>query len=220
MAILGVSNGLISVGVATDHPSLDRWLTDAERTTRAAIRDANRLSDWRAGRIAAKRAAAAMAEIDELERIQLFPVHGSAQRLSFREGAADSHGPCREVSLAHRDGHAAAAVGRNGGVRVGVDLERERAVCAAYEPYFLAPEERGLSAAWDRTTLWALKEAARRALGGGVSMPLTAPVLRFDRENTLCALSLSSVHLPAAAAITHPWPGYVLAIVWVPGGEA
>lgn len=217
MATLEFWNGSISVAAATDDPSLDRWLTPAERRTGAAIRDPHRLSDWRAGRIAAKQAAATLAGIDELDRIELSPVQQSAPRLVFRDGAAESRCSSCKVSIAHRDGHAAAAVSRNG-VRVGVDLERERAVGVDLEHFFLNPEEREFPADWDRTKLWTLKEAAWKALSCDASVPFTSLVLRFDQEQALHALSFYGANVRAAATLTQPWPGYVLAVVWTLAG--
>lgn len=203
------------VAVASDRPAADRLLTPTERLACAAIPDSRRRSDWRAGRIAAKWAAARLAGAGAPERFELVPGPGRAPTVVVRGDDGVTLPASVTVSLAHRDGRAAAAAARPG-VRIGVDVERLGAVPVAHERYFLTPAERLGARTREAAELWALKEAAWKALGCDPSMPFSAIRLRFDGRGALRALELSGVTLPARASVRHPWRGYVVAVVHSP----
>lgn len=206
------------VAVASDRPAADRLLTPTERLTCAAIPDSRRRSDWRAGRIAAKRAAARLAGARAPERFELIPGPGRAPTVVVRGDDGATLPASLTLSLAHRDGRAAAVAARPG-VRIGVDVERLGAIPVAHERYFLTPAERLGASTRDAAELWTLKEAAWKALGCDPSMPFSAIELRFDGRGALRALQLQGATLPARANIRHPWRGYVVAVVHSPAND-
>src|SRR5205809_884894 len=140
---LGVSPRGASVhrhyAVAVDRPAADRWLSDSERQACAALPWPERRPDWRAGRIAAKRAVARALGLDDPTRIELVPVSGGAPQLVLR---------CDDA------------------------------------------------------------------------LPFTALELRGDALGRIRAVRLWGAVRPARATVLRPWPGYVLALVWVPETKA
>ena len=200
------------VAVASDRPAADRLLTPTERLACAAIPDSRRRSDWRAGRIAAKWAASRLSGTGVPERFELVPVPGRAPLLLVRGDDGVALPASMTVSLAHRDGRAAAVAARPGS-RVGVDVERVGAIPVAHERYFLSPAERSSAGTRGAAELWALKEAAWKALGCDESMPFSAIQLRFGGGGALRALSFQGVTVEARASVRRPWRGYVVAVV-------
>lgn len=179
-----------ALALELDGPRAAASLTAAERRVCSALPGAARRRDWRAGRIAAKRAAALL-------------------------GAAAA--PVT-VSLAHVAGRAA-AVAAPGRVRLGVDLERAGAVHPDHARYFLTAVERRLARRLTLTTLWALKEAAWKALALNPATPFTALQLHADRGGgRVVTVSLRRKRWPARVWLARPWRGFVLAVVWL--GEA
>lgn len=204
--------------VAVDHPTADAWLSAAERRRCAALPWRGRRSDWRAGRVAAKRAVAGALGLDDPTRVALVPVPEAAPLIELRD-ASGSHRvvPCA-VSLSHRAGRAAAAAtAARGGL--GVDLELRDQVHPAHDRYYLSPAERQRAGAYGLTTLWTLKEAAWKALRCTATVPFTALQLEFDAAGAVAAVSLCGRKHPAVARVLQPWRGFVLAIVWIPGEE-
>lgn len=200
------------VAVASDRPAADRLLTPTERLAFAAIPDSRRRSDWRAGRIAAKWAASRLSGAGAPERFELVPVPGRAPNVLVRSDDGAALPASVTVSLAHRDGRAAAVAARPGS-RVGVDVERVGAIPVAHERYFLTPAERAGAGTRDASEMWALKEAAWKALGCDESMPFSAIQLCFGRRGALRAITLQGVTVAARASVRRPWRGYVVAVV-------
>jgi 4'-phosphopantetheinyl transferase EntD len=121
------------------------------------------------------------------------------------------------LSLSHRDG-LAVAIAAPADSRVGVDLERLDAVAPEHVRYFLTARERWTAGVLPHAALWALKEAAWKALALGDDVPLAALELGVDRRGAVRGVWLRGKYHPAVALLSAPWPGYVVAIVWI--GEA
>lgn len=118
------------------------------------------------------------------------------------------------ASLSHRDGRAAAALAPIG-MRIGIDLERARAIPREHERMFATSAERR---AWprgrDASGLWALKEAAWKAFGCPDDLPFTALELEIGRGGTVSAVRVGDRAHAARSLLRRPWPGWVLALVW------
>jgi 4'-phosphopantetheinyl transferase EntD len=166
-------------------------------------------ADHRASRLAARRAIRAL--VGPRARVVI-------RRRPGRPPLVDALGERSvSLSLAHRDG-LAVAIAASPESRVGVDLERLDAVTPEHVRYFLTARERGVLDALPRAALWALKEAAWKALALGDDVPLAALELELDRRGTLHGVRLRGEYRHAVALLAAPWPGYLVAIVWV--GEA
>ena len=200
------------VAVASDRPADDRLFTPTECLALAAMKDAGRRRDWRAGRIAAKRAAARLAGAGSPERFELLPVAGRAPRVVVRQDDGTASPASLTISLAHRDGRAA-AIAAPPGARVGVDVERVGTIPVAHQRYFLTPGERSRAGRRDPAELWALKEAAWKALACDTSLPFSALELRFGGSGALCAITIQGTSVAARATVRRPWRGYVVAVV-------
>jgi len=204
--------------VAVDHPTAVAWLSAGERRWSAGLPGPARRSDWRAGRVAAKRAVAAVLGLDDPLRVTLVPVPGAAPLVEVRDVGGSHRVVPLAFSLSQCAGRAAAAasVARGG---LGIDLELSDQVRAAHAGYYLSPSERERAGACGLTTLWTLKEATWKALRCDDTVPFTALQLEFDAAGAVAAVSLSGRTQPAVAHVLEPWRGYVLAIVWIPGEE-
>jgi hypothetical protein len=86
--------------------------------------------------------------------------------------------------------------------------------------YYLTADEQGWVARYGRSALWALKEAAWKALRPGADVPFTAVELRFGSAGAVTAVRGRGTGHPAKAWIVRPWPGYVLAVVLLADGMA
>ena len=118
------------------------------------------------------------------------------------------------LSVSHHAGRAAALVAPPGW-RVGVDLARHEGVTAAHARYFLDQDERRAAATLGLVALWALKEAAWKALALDAGTPFGALRLRFDDGALpVAAVARGRAH-DATAGLATPWRGWVLAAVWL-----
>jgi len=93
-------------------------------------------------------------------------------------------------------------------------------VQAAHAGYYLSVAEQQLARRYSLTDLWTLKEAAWKALRCDDALPFTALELRGDALGRIRAVRLWGAVRPARATVLRPWPGYVLALVWVPETKA
>ena len=206
-----------ALALATD-PHGTCWLSAREQAEYRTIDDPSRRRDWRASRLAAKRAAARALGVNDLQRIELASRSAAAPAIGVRDevGFPFPTGLAVSLSLSHCEGRAAAAASAHG-VRIGVDLERVGAVRQSQARYFLTPAERCSIGVRDLTESWALKEACWKALGCGSCLPFTSLELHFDAEGGVGAVTLRGETLEARGAVSHPWPGFVLAVLWIPG---
>jgi 4'-phosphopantetheinyl transferase EntD len=178
---------------------------ELEAPTRSSV-DA----DHRASRLAARRAIRALVGSSTRIAVQRRPGRPPLARVDGRESIA--------LSLAHRDGLAVAIAARAGS-RVGVDLERLDAVPPEHARYFLTTRERRWATQYPGAVLWAIKEATWKALALGDDVPLAALELDLDAGGKLRGVRLRGEWRNAAATLTSPWPGYLMAAVWVPEGS-
>ena len=188
-------------------------LTPEERATCSGL-PAYRRADWRAGRLAARRAAATILGGVPASRLSIRAT-AAGRPLVAIEGSTTKRGLLPvNVSISHRNGHGAAAADRRR--RVGVDVEHRVELPAAARSYFLSPsEERG--SGLDGVTLWALKEAAWKALGCDSSTPFEDLELIFAPD--LVAIRLRSSVYPAHAKVLSAWSDHVVARVWIDEGD-
>jgi 4'-phosphopantetheinyl transferase EntD len=166
-------------------------------------------ADHRASRLAARRAVRALVGPHASIVVERRPGKPPLARLGDRQAVV--------LSLAHRDG-LAVAVAAHAGCRIGIDLERLDAVAPEHARYFLTPRERRTARVLSHAVLWAIKEAAWKALALGDDVPLAALELDVDDRGTLHGLWLRGQRRAASATLMSPWPGYLMAAVRV--GEA
>lgn len=177
-------------------------------------RQDGRTADHEVSRLAARRALAAMGldsgSFDVLRR------PGAAPVVVGGSGAGVQHKLA--LSLTHRDGRGAAIVA-DAPARIGIDLEREDAVTPEHARYFLTAAERRALRTSSVATLWALKEAAWKALSLGDDVSFLGLELDVDADGRVRAVSVHGTRLLASAHVERPWPGYVLATVEVEAGQ-
>lgn len=213
--------GCVVAFADADERDADRCLTTMERGQYATLASPAQRADYRASRLAAKRALGATARstdaagADALPFISVVRRRAARPSVSMPDGDGNGKAPDVMLSLAHRDGHAVAALPRTG-QRVGVDVERTAGVVAAHVRYFASADERDRGPS-DAAALWALKEAAWKALALGADVPFRALALEFDARAELVALMLYGQRLRARAALLHPWPRHVVAVLVVEG---
>lgn len=153
-------------------------LTPEERELCDAFKFPKRRNDWLLGRLAAKRAVQAAEGKDrELSAIAVLPLPSGCPSFAGAEGMADWG-----VSISHGHGRAAAVVAPG---PVGVDVEQLRALPEGGWRFFLNPKEREWLAdaplgPQSEIVVWALKEAAYKALQGSVSGVLSLAVVKAE----------------------------------------
>lgn len=184
-------------------------LTPAESASMYRLAGIARAADWRAGRLAAKRAVSAALGGKSLRRIEIGS-RGDERPRALLTTAGLRRPVHVALSLAHSGGRAVAAVTR--GVRVGVDIERVRRIPAEHARFFLTASERrsGLS----ELVCWTVKEAAWKALGLTRADPFMALELIWNGAE-LAAVRCAEVKRKARAVVTHSWSGFVIAVVVV-----
>ncbi|MCB9679701.1 MAG: SDR family NAD(P)-dependent oxidoreductase [Alphaproteobacteria bacterium] len=138
------------------------WLSADELAEVQARGTDRRQRDRIAGRIAAKRALAALTGVPPLEMVVRTAESG--------EPIAEVPGwPTARVSVSHREGHAVAAAVSHG--RIGVDLERVEPRSESFVQMWLSPEEQALAPSpLEQTLVWSAKEAVLKALGTGMAI--------------------------------------------------
>ncbi len=200
------------------------WMTRLERRQCASLDTVERRADFRASRLAAKRAAlrvlhddrapAALPHgADALRRIAVLRCEGGSPAVVVQGDAGQWLPFAGPLSLAHRDGRGVAAAG-SPGARIGVDLERAGSVSPCHRHFFASDEELAHGPD-DVTSLWVLKEAAWKALKLDVSRPLRCLELEFDAGRELRAVHVGNRRSGANATVLHPGLGYVAALVLV-----
>ena len=200
-------------------------LTEGERQECTLLPTSPQRADYQASRLAAKRAIAwstpacfregAADDAETLRRVSVRRREGTTPRVRVQNSGGDWSAASMVLSLAHRDGHAVAATAPPG-ARVGVDVERVGSVAHSYIRYFASDAEcsRGPE---DAASLWALKEAAWKALGLAPNLPFHALELEFDDERALTGLRVERIRFGAHASLLRPWPDHVVAVLVVDG---
>jgi phosphopantetheinyl transferase (holo-ACP synthase) len=199
-------------------------MTRAERRLCDTLPTPPMRADYRASRLAAKRAAmqairgerALDADVlapESLRRISVERRGGSPPAVRIREQDGQWKPFRGSLSLAHRDGFAAAAASRPP-ARVGVDVERSGGVGLAHLRYF-ANEDEAARGPVEPAALWALKEAAWKALALGAGAPLRSLVLDFDWERRVTAVTVDGRRHRARAALLRPWASHVVSVLRV-----
>jgi 4'-phosphopantetheinyl transferase EntD len=163
-------------------------------------------ADHRASRLAARRAIRALVGPHASVAVERRPGRPPVARVGDRQTVA--------LSLAHRDGLAVAIAAR-AGARIGIDLERLDAVAPEHARYFLTARERRASRLLPFAVLWAIKEAAWKALALGDDVPLSTLELDVDDRGALRGVWLRGERRHAVATLMSPWPEYFVAAVWV-----
>ena len=184
-------------------------LTVAFASADEAVQPAEVGWKWRdlvAGRLAAERALQALTGWADAV---IEP--GSDGQLTAHAG-----GQAVQLCLAHQDGRAA-SVATQASVPVGIDLVRVDSVQDAELRFFLTPRERGQRCAYDSSVLWALKEAAWKAMACPRGAPFQALELELDENGCMAAVRYRGVRCCRAGAliVTPPWADYRAAIVWL-----
>ncbi len=158
-----------------DVPAENDWLSAAESLRMNAMRFAKRRNDWRLGRWTAKRALAVYLSLPSHARtladIEVRPAASGAPEIFVANEAAGV-----SVSLSHRGGIAACAIGPSG-AELGCDLEIVEPRSDAFIADYFAEEEHALierTCAPDRplllALLWSAKESALKALRAGLRL--------------------------------------------------
>jgi 4'-phosphopantetheinyl transferase EntD len=168
-----------------------------ERREYAALPHNARRTDWLAGREAAKRAIATHCDVPK-GRVCLIARPDAAPIALMQNDDASWSALPLSLSISHHDGRGLAAVA-DSPARVGVDLARAGEIEREHHRYFLAPSERAVAERGGATLVWALKEAAWKALSLNAATPLTALELAIDETRGLRGLRLDGCWIPATA---------------------
>lgn len=200
---------------AQDGSAARAALTATERETCARLELMRGRKDFRAGRLAAKRAAGEAVGGCPLQRIEVGSGPDGSPRLALIDRSGRSRPAPIEISISHRDGRAAAAAAP-AGLGVGVDLERRYSVPRRMGRYFLTKAEQALDIR-DITRLWSVKEATWKALGLGHSMAFKELELCHATDGVLLGVRVRGAFHPVSARFVHPWPGYHMVTVWTSG---
>jgi len=180
-----------------DLPAHDDWLSSDEAVLLSRMRFAKRSADWRLGRWAAKRAAAAYLNLPgdprSFQEIEIRPAPSGAPELFLARGPAAA-----TISISHRAGIAVCAIAR-GGAQLGCDLEliepRDGSFVA---DYFTSAEQDLITRAPEDdqprlvTLLWSAKESTLKALREG---------LRVDTRRLVVTLNTHADHEHAAGGL-------------------
>lgn len=212
-----------TVALGDGHEQLcAHWMTRAERRQCAALATARQRADYRAGRLAAKRAAmrvmrgtaAPSQEVyapESLRRVSVQRVPGAAPSVRVREEDGRWTVFRGTVSIAHRDGRAAAAAA-SAGTRVGVDVERADSVPPAHLRYFAMDGELARGPR-EPAALWALKEAAWKAIAMPGTAPLRSLALEFDAQRQVIAVLVDGRRRAARGTVLRPWRAHLVAVL-------
>ncbi len=191
-------------------------LTRGERRECAALVDRARRGDYRAARLAAKRAVARLGgrgagDAGALRRVSARRRAGAPPLVRARAPGGAWRALPGALSLAHEDGRGAAAAPPPGPPGGG-GVAPARADDPAPQRDIAAPPERRRGPR-DAAALWALKEAAWKALALGPACPLRAVALEFTAAGRVTAVRVRGRRVPARAALLRPWRGHVVAVL-------
>jgi phosphopantetheinyl transferase (holo-ACP synthase) len=175
----------------------ERDLTSDERREYDELTHHSRRRDWLASRLAAKRAIAAHCTVTQ-DRVRLISQIQAAPISLLRNETDIWTTLPLSISISHHDGCALAAV-VDSPARIGVDLARDGEIEPEHHRYFLAWSERAAAERIGATLVWALKEAAWKALSLNGATPFTALRLGIDDKGALRGLWLDACWIPATA---------------------
>lgn len=204
---------------ATDGPAAQQSLTTNERGRCDGLANTCRQRDFRAGRLAAKRAAWEILGARPKLRMEVRSETDARPVLTLLDAQGIERDAGIELSISHRDGRAVAAIAP-AGLRVGVDLELVGSVPGRFARYFLTPAEQRCAPNDDMTVLWSLKEAVWKALGLGRSVAFKELELWWDSLGAFTGAHVLGVFVPMHAELTFPWPEYHVVTVWTVGAVA
>ena len=118
------------------------------------------------------------------------------------------------ISVSHHDGCGLAAVADRP-TQIGVDLARLGEIEPEHQRYFLAPSEWSVAERIGATQVWALKEAAWKALSLSPETPFSALELVLDDESKLRGLRLNGAWIPATGRTWRYSRSLIAAVVCV-----
>lgn len=118
------------------------------------------------------------------------------------------------ISVSHHDGCGLAAVA-DSPARVGVDLARLGEIQPEHQRYFLAPSEWSVAERIGATAVWALKEAAWKALSISPDTPFSSLEVVLDSDDKLCGLRLDGRWISATGRTWRFSRGFIAAVVRV-----
>jgi 4'-phosphopantetheinyl transferase len=193
----------------------DDWLGAWERSHLGGLRFPKRRADWRLGRWTAKHAVADYLDLSHdpgtLARIQIQPATSGAPEVFIDEPPGDI-----SISLSHRDGIAACAVGAPGAL-LGCDLEVVEPHSDAFVADYFTAEEQAMTRQAPEplryalmALIWSAKESALKALRTGLRIDTRCVSVTIDNS---CIAGLSSeplsahensVAVPPAAPVWQP----------------
>ncbi|PWU11527.1 MAG: hypothetical protein C5B51_02490 [Terriglobia bacterium] len=158
-----------------DVPGELNWLSPFEAARLNTLRIPKRRGDWLLGRWTAKRALARHwnlpAGLDALRSVEIRPAPSGAPEVFRADGPGDV-----AISISHRDGVAACAIGPRG-MALGCDLEIAEPRSDTFVIDYFTEDERKLIAQvpaanrqWLVALLWSAKESLFKALHSGLRL--------------------------------------------------
>lgn len=196
-------------------PSAVGELSPTERREFARLGYDGRRRDWLAGRRAAKRAIAEHCGILPAQVCILGRPHSAPIALLQNDAQGQRALPI-SISISHHDGRGLAAVADRA-TRVGVDIARIGEIEPEHARYFLAPAEWSVAERIGATAVWALKEAAWKALSLSPETPFSTLEVSIDANDKLCGLRLGGGSLRAFGYAWHLDDDLIAAVVCLQG---
>ena len=183
-----------------DVPVENDWLSANEVVRQNTLRFPNRRADWRLGRWTAKLAASAFLNTAQshlnLATIEICPEASGAPQM-FCGGKRVQVA----ISLTHRDGVAACAIGRSS-IALGCDLERIEPRTKAFVADYFTEDEQALvtrtplpDQLWLIPLLWSAKESLLKAMHTGLRLDTrSVNVILLPSSQSREGWSLLAVH--------------------------
>lgn len=219
-------DGCVMAVADSDDVRAGESLTRMERSEYLALSSAPARADYRASRLAAKCVVASSqpcASGEDAHRvlgtISVLRRSGAKADVVVHSAAGHWRAVPGMLSLSHRDGRGA-AVAAGSGVRAGIDVERVASIAYEHVRYFATADEceRGPR---DPAVLWALKEAAWKAMELGSDVPFHSLALEFTDAREVCGIRVRTLRHSARGFVFQPWgQSHVVALVLVGGGDA
>ena len=162
---------------------------------KAGLAQDTRRRDRIAGRRAAAKAVARHCSVSPAE-VRVVGRSGASPLALLRNEDSSWQTLPVSISISHHDGCGLAAVADRP-TQIGVDLARLGEIEPEHQRYFLAPSEWSVAERIGATQVWALKEAAWKALSLSPETPFSALELVIDDEYKLCGLRLEGCWISA-----------------------